>query len=142
MDDHAVIQAGSDSGWRLFTGAIGQFPEDHATGAVLEDAGDSDGDVAAGKCGGIFADDHGAVIEVSDTLAGAITIPDDANIEAFAGDMAWLQGVRDVIKIDDRNALHAGNFVQVEIIGDDTAAHLFGERHNFLIDGHHAKFVA
>lgn len=95
--------------------------------AVLEDAGDSDGDVAAGECGGIFADDHSAVIEVSDTLAGAITIPDDANIEAFAGDIAWLQGVCDVIKIDDRNALHAGNFVEVEIIGDDTAAHLFGE---------------
>lgn len=126
----------------MFAGATGQFAEDHASGAVLQNAGDCDTDVSAGQSGGVFADDHSAIIEVSDTLAGSITFANDANVEAFAGDVAGFEGIGDVVEIDDGNSLDAGDFIEVEVIGDYAAAHLLGECHNFLVDGHHAIFVS
>ena len=73
------------------------------------------------------------VVEVADALSGTITFPDDSDVQSFAGDVARFESVGDVVEIDDCDALNAGNFIQVEVIGDDTAAELFGQCHNFLV---------
>lgn len=50
-------------------GGIRQSTENHAASTVLQDAGHGDFDFLADHAGGLLADDHRAVIEITDALA-------------------------------------------------------------------------
>ena len=100
----------------------------------MEGVGDEDFDFLIDFVAGAFDDDHGAILKVADALGGAFAGLDDADFHGFSGEDDGFDGVSDGVDVDDGDAAEAGDFVEVEIVGDDAAVFLLGEGDEFLVD--------
>ncbi len=123
---------------------VPNLPEDHATGAVLQHAGDHDVGVRPDQLAGSFADDHRAVIQVSNPLTRRFPFLDDFDLHPFAGQIARFERIRHVVEIHHIHALNTGDFIEIKVIGNDSPAELHGDFNQSLVDGEvfHAIFIA
>ena len=68
-------------------------------------------------------------------MAEGLAFADDPNVKQFAGEITRLQRICHIVEIDRIDALNAGDFVEVEVVCDDSATHAFGESDQPLIHG-------
>jgi hypothetical protein len=101
--------------------------EDHTAGAGLQDAGDKGADVFADVLAAALDDDHRAVLEVADALARLLARLDDANFERFSRHKDGLEGVAQLVEVDDADVVELGDLVEVVVVGDDFAFEVLRE---------------
>src|SRR5262249_3259143 len=75
-----------------------------------------------------------AVIQVSHTLVVFLAFLEDKHAHGFAGQDNRFQGVRQLVDIENFHALQLGDFVQVEVVGDDLGLVHFGQFYQFEVD--------
>src|SRR5262249_25617807 len=92
--------------------------EDHPTGIGLQHAGDGDAHLVAYGPTPLLHHHHGAVVEVADTLADLVALLDDADRQALAGQRHQLEGVGQLVEVDDVHPLQLADLVEVEVVGD------------------------
>ena len=95
--------------------------EDHPAGDGLEDARDRHVELALEVAAAALDDDHRAVVEERDALAGLLALLDDLDPERFAGQERRLDRVRELVEVDDPDALELGDPVEVVVGGQDGA---------------------
>ena len=115
-------------------GALIPFAEDHFSGGGLEDGGDRDVDGLADHLARIVDHDHGSVIEVGDSLVVLFAFFQDEDPHNFAGEDDGLEGVCEFVDVEDGDALQLGDFVEIEIVGDDFAFVKLGEFDELEVD--------
>ena len=116
------------------TGTAVDPAEDHPPRRGLEHAGDGDGHFLAHVGAALLDHHHGAVLEIADPLAHLVARLDDAHVQRFSGQGDRLEGVGDLVQVDDLDPLQLGDLVQVVVIGHHPAAQAAGHDHEPLID--------
>ena len=122
-------------------GAIIDATEDHFAGGSLVDGSDQDIDGAIDEAASAIDHDHGAVVEIGHALCGFLAFPEDKDAHRFAGENGWLEGVGKFIDIENGEALHARDFVQIEIVGNNFGVKTARDIDKFLIDGNNSRDV-
>ena len=80
-------------------------------------------------------DDHRAVVEEADALAGLLALLDDPDPQLLAGQDGRLHRVGQRVDVHDADALQLGDAVEVEVVGEDHAGSaLAGERDELGVD--------
>src|SRR5258708_17729153 len=131
--------AGRDGGG-LFAGRNGSFgdfieaAEDHFAGRSLVDGGDQDVHGFVDEAASAVDHDHGAVLEVGDALIDFLAFAKDEDAHAFAGEKCGANGVGEKINVEDADALNAGDFIEIEVVGDDFGAEALGKFDQLAID--------
>ena len=97
--------------------------------------GDHDVDGAIDVAARAVDYDHGAVIEIGDTLRRFLAFAKNQNAHRLAGKDRSLHGIGKFIDVEDGNALNAGHFVEIEIVGDNFGIGGAGQFDEFLIHG-------
>ena len=100
--------------------------ENHAASAVLQHAGHFNFHFLPDHVTAMFTDNHRAVIEIANSLAVRFAFLDEVNSHVLAGNVFRLEGIRDIVEVNDVDLLHAGDFIQIHIVGDDAAADELG----------------
>ena len=81
----------------------------------------------------VVHDNHRSVVQVGDTLTGFLSFLDDLDRHALSGQHNRLEGVGQLVDVQDFDALQFRNLVQVEIIGDDLGVQFFRQGHQFRV---------
>jgi len=100
----------------------------------LEDAGDGDFDGTADHFAGVVDDYHGAVVEIADALVVLLAFLEDEDIHVLAGEDDRLEGVGEVVDVQDVDVMEMGDLVEVEVVGDDLGFPFFGKFEELEID--------
>src|SRR5262245_2506433 len=111
--------------------------EDHSPGGCLQDAGHGDADFGANGAASLLDDDHRAVVEIADALTDLVALFDDSYRQVLAGERHELEGVGQLVQVDDVHALQLANLVQVEVVGDDASADGLGQNDQALVHLRH-----
>ena len=90
----------------------------------------------------VVDNDHGAVFEIGDALAGVAAGGDDFDASAFAWEVFVAEGEGELAETEDFDLLGGGDFFEVEVIGEDEAAVGFGEFEKAVVDGGVVEGVA
>src|SRR5262249_53566464 len=98
-----------------------ELAKDHFARGGLQYRGDRDVDVLADHLARVVDYDHGAVIEIGNTLVVLLAFLRDKDAHDFARQPNGLQGISKLVDVQDRDALKLRNLVQVEVVGDDLA---------------------
>ena len=77
----------------------------------------------------VFDNNHGAVVEISDALTGLLAVFDDLNAHCLAGDNHGLDGVRQVVDVQNFDAAQLSDFVQIKVVRDNLAAEFLRQSH-------------
>ena len=77
--------------------------------------------------------DHRAVVQVADALADLVARLDQPDRHGLAGQGHRLQGVGQLVEVDDLDALQLGDLVQVEVVGHHPGAERLGQDHQPLV---------
>ena len=107
----------------LERGRLRPAAEDHLARRRLQHAGDADLDRPAQRLLGLVHHHHGAVVEVADALARLLAFLDDEDLHQLAGQDHRLERVRELVDVEDGHAAQLRDLVEVEVVGDDLAAH-------------------
>ena len=94
---------------------VSRLGEDHAAGRGLEDPGHHDADVGIDEPPPAVDDHHRPVVEVADALARLLAFLDHPNAHFFAGQDRGLDGVRQLIDIEDSNPLDRGDPIEIVV---------------------------
>ena len=100
----------------------------------MQHAGDGDIDGLVDVVAAVLDDDHRAVFEVAHALPRLFAGLDDADVDVLAGQEDGLQGVGQIVEVDDRHALQPGHLVQIVVVGDQLALQVLGQDDQFQID--------
>ena len=98
------------------------------------DGGDEDVDGFVDEAASAVDDDHGAVLEITDALTGFFAFAKDEDAHALAGKNGGAESVGEKIDVENADALNAGDFVEIEIVGDDLGLEAESEFDEFAID--------
>src|SRR5690606_37630851 len=79
-------------------------------------------------------DDHGTVVEISDTLPIFLAFFQDVNVHLFTWQYYRFDGIRELINIEHRHPLQLSHFVQIEIVREDFCPQLFAQSDKLRID--------
>ena len=79
----------------------------------------------------VFYDDHRAVVEIAYALVIFFPGFHDEDIHLFSRNKSRLQGICQVINIEDDNALQGGNLVQVVVISHNLGVYFTAQPHQF-----------
>ena len=63
--------------------------------------------------------DHGAVVEIPDSLVVFLAFLEDEDGHALAGQDDGLEGVGEVVDVENLDVVEVGDLVEVEVVGDD-----------------------
>src|SRR5205809_393406 len=85
--------------------------EDHSAGRRLQDAGHGYYHFLAYRGASLLDHHHGAVFEVADSLTDLVARLDDANVHVLARQRHRLEGVGQLIQVDDLDSLQLGDLV-------------------------------
>ena len=110
------------------------FAEDHFSAGGLQDAGDGDVNGFADHFAGVIDDDHGAVVEVADALIELLALFEDEDDHVLAGEDDGLEGVGEVVDVEDLDVVEVGDLVEVEVVGDDFGLPFFGQLEELEVD--------
>lgn len=108
--------------------------KDHPPRAGLEHAGHGESDHFSQMLLSVLRHDHRAVVKVTDPLPWLLASLEDLDHQRLARQHDGLQGIREVVQVDDLNPLEPGDLVQVVIVGDHPAAEVLGQYDEFLVD--------
>jgi len=104
--------------------------------------GDEDVDGAIDEAAGAVDDNHGAIVEVGNSLGGLLAFAEDEHAHGLAREDGGFHGVGQFIDIENSDALDARDLIEIEIIGDDFGVALAGEFDELEIDsGDRRKIV-
>jgi len=103
--------------------------------------GDDDVDGAIDEAAGTIDNDHGAILQEGDALRGFFAFAEDEDAHGFTGKNGWLHRIGQFVDIQNRNALNAGDFVEIVIIGDNFGFGLASQLEKLVIDGGAARKV-
>ena len=101
--------------------AVVELPEDHFSGGGLQHAGDRDVDGFRDHALGIVDHHHGTVIQVSHALVVLLAFLQNKHAHGLARQHNRLQRVRQLIDIQNLDAMQLCDFIQIEVVGDDLA---------------------
>src|SRR5881628_2615974 len=79
--------------------------EDHPAADRLKNSHDGDRELGTDVPRAILDDDHGAVLEVADGLAGLFAFLDHAHGNLLARQNDWTDGLREVVHVEHGDAL-------------------------------------
>ena len=79
----------------------------------------SDVELVADEARAALDDDHRAVVQVADALAGLLALGDDLDPQRVAGQQRRLQRVGQRVDVQDADRLQVRHAVQVEVVGQD-----------------------
>src|SRR6185503_14334652 len=114
--------------------AIVKAPEDHFAGGGLQHAGNGDVDGLRDQPARVVHDNHGAVIEIGDTLVVLFAFLEDEDTHRLAGQNDRLQCVRQLVNVQHLNSMKLCDFVQVEVVRHQLARELLGELDQLHVD--------
>src|SRR5205814_9826756 len=97
----------------------------HAAGGRLQHARDDHFQRFVDVAAAILDDNHGAVVQVSYTLASFAAFLDDTHLHSLAGQHHGLDHVGQFVDVEHPHALQRRDLVQLIVVGDDRAAHIF-----------------
>src|SRR5437667_1866764 len=97
----------------------GRRGEDHPPGGGLQDGGHDHPDRLVHVAAPIFDHDHGAVIEVRDSLVLLLAFLDHLDVHFLAGNHDRLERVRQVVQVEDAHTLELRDAVQIVIVRHD-----------------------
>src|ERR1051325_3257271 len=121
------------------------FPEtaeDHLTGSGLQHAGDCDIGVLADQPARIINHHHRSIIEIGHALIVFLAFLQDENPHRLAWEYDRLERICQLINIEYADPAQLGDFVQVEIVGDDHRVELFAELDQLQINFAHGRKVS
>src|SRR5579864_5336865 len=111
-----------------------ELAEDHFASGGLQHAGDSNIDRFGNHALGVIYHHHSTVIEVRHALVVFLALFEDEDAHGLAGEHDGLEGVGERVDIQNFDSVQLGDFVQIEIIGDDFAIVNFGQLDQFHVD--------
>src|SRR5258708_17082089 len=103
------------------TAPLVKLAKDHFSGSGLQDGCHRDVHVLADQLARIVHHHHGAVVEIGDALVVLLAFFQDEDAHGLAGKHDGLEGVGQFVDVEHFHALELGDFVEVEIVGDDLA---------------------
>src|SRR6202158_4337119 len=122
----------------------GRRGEDHPPGCRLQHGGHDHPDRLVHIAAAVLDHDHGAVIEVGDSLVLLLPFLDHLDVHFLAGDDHRLERVRQVVQVEDAYAFELRHPVEGVIVGHDRGVppgcqldqlHVdFGDLGNVLVD--------
>ena len=115
-------------------GRIVEPAKDHLAAGGLEDAGDGDFDGTTDGASSMIDDDHGAVIEIADTLVVLLALFQDHDLHFFARQKDGAKSVGKIVDVEHLDVVNLGDFVEVEVIGDDARIPFAGQLQQLEID--------
>src|SRR5215472_863821 len=101
--------------------------ENHFPGRGLKNAGDGDINGARDHLLGVVYNHHGTVVQIRDSLVVLLAFLENEDAHRFTWQHDRLEGVGELVDVQDFDAMKLGDFVQVEIVGDDLAVVHFGK---------------
>ena len=110
-----------------------ELREDHPACRGLEHARDHDFHVLVDVPAAVLHDDHGAVVEVGDPLAGLLAFLEHEDAHALTRQGHGLESVGQVVDVQHLYALELGDLVQVEIVGDHFRPEFPGKGHKLAV---------
>ena len=72
----------------------------------------------------IVHDYHGSIVEISNTLIVFLALFQNEDTHCLAGKDHWFESIRELINIEHTNTPKLGDFIQVEVVGDDNCIEL------------------
>src|SRR5438132_7327577 len=115
--------------FRLFP----QTAKNHLAGGGLQHAGHRNIGVAANQAARVINHDHGAVIEIRHALVILFALFQNEHAHRFAGKHDRLERIGQLVDVEHADAAKLGNFVEIEIVGDDYGVELFAQLDQFEI---------
>src|SRR5208282_2056546 len=114
--------------------ALIPFAKDHLAGGGLQHRSHRNVDGLADHLARVIDDHHGAVIEIGDALVVFFAFLQDEYPHHFAWQNDRLERVGQFVDIEHGYALELGDFVEVEVVGDDLAFIELGQFNELHID--------
>src|SRR2546423_2342582 len=136
---------GPPQGFGPYHGRLaGRSGEDHPPGSGVQDGGHDHPDRLVHVAAPILDHDHGAVIEVRDSLVLLLAFLDHLDVHLLAGNHDRFERVREVVQVEDAHTFELRDAVQVVVVRHDGGVPLrrqlgqlhvdFGDLGNILVD--------
>src|SRR4051812_19122475 len=109
------------------------LPKDHFTRGSLKDTCHGRVHSFADHLACVVHHNHGAVIEVGDSLIEFLAFFQDKNLHAFTRQIDRLEGIGELINVEDLDTAKLCDFIQIEIVGDDLCFKLHRQFNQFHI---------
>ena len=87
----------------------------------MQDGGHGNVDGLADHLAGVVDDHHGAVIEIGDALVVFFSFFQNEDAHDLAGQNDGLKRVGQFVDVEHGHALQLGDFVEIEVVGEDLA---------------------
>src|SRR6266550_7075923 len=116
-----------------FAGLTLQLSEDHPPADRLEDPHHGDCELRADVPSAVLDDDHRAVLQVADSLGMLLSFLDDPNGDLLTGQHDRTHSLREVIHVQDSDALQLGHPVEPVIVRHDRNAEGAREGHELRV---------
>src|SRR5260370_27858073 len=100
-------------------GALVEFTEDHLAGGGLQHRGHRNIHGLAAHLAGVVHHHHGAVIQVGNALVVLFAFLEDKAFHNLARQHDGFERVGQLVDVEHIHALELGDFVEVEVVGDD-----------------------
>ena len=100
----------------------------------MQHRGDDHADRLIDIAPSVLDHDHGAVIEVGDTLILLLPLLDDLHVHLLAGNDDRLERVREVVEVEDADAFELGDAIEVVVVGHDREASLLRQLDQLHVD--------
>src|SRR5580765_4342456 len=99
--------------------AFVQSAENHFTGGSLVNRGDDYVDRLVDQAAGAIDNHHGAILQIPDALSGLLAFAQDEDTHGFTREDRRANRVGQKIYIQNIDALDAGYFIEIEVIGNN-----------------------
>src|SRR5690349_8499962 len=99
-----------------------RLSEDHPAGDGLQDANHGDFDLVIDHLASAFDDDHGSVVEIGETLTRLLALLDDLDLKRVSGQERRLEGVGQLVQVEDADVVKLRDAVEVVVVGQDAGA--------------------
>src|SRR5262245_26607783 len=130
----AAAVEGTEATAILARPGLGPAAEDHRARGRLQHARDVDLDGLAQGLLALVDYNHRAVVEVADDLARLLAFLENEHAHHLSRQHHGLQGLGELVDVQDRHATKLGDLVEVEVVRHDLAAHLAGQLDQLEVD--------
>lgn len=108
--------------------------ENHFAGRCLMDGGDQDVHGLVDEAACAIDDNHGAVFKIGNALIYFLAFAEDKDAHAFSGENSGAKSVGQKVDVENVDALNTGDFIEVEIVGNDFGLEAESEFDQFAVD--------